>query len=82
MGHQPVCTMFCDCGSGPACFNPFNANERTTDTTDEVDNERTTDTTDEVDNERTTDTTDEVDNERSEYNDDQLYLSLSVVLYE
>ena len=38
MVHQPVCTMFCDCGSGP-CSNPFNAKERTTDDTDEVDNE-------------------------------------------
>ena len=39
MGHQLVCTMFCACGSGPACSNPFNAKERTTDDTDEVDNE-------------------------------------------
>ena len=28
MGHQLVCTMFCACGSGSACSNPFNARER------------------------------------------------------
>ena len=39
MGLQLVCTMLCACGSGPACSNPFNAKERTTDDTDEVDNE-------------------------------------------
>ena len=39
MGHQLVCTMLCACGSGPACSNPFNAKERMTYDTDEVDNE-------------------------------------------
>ncbi len=31
MGRQLVCTMFCACGSGRACSNPFNTKEAETD---------------------------------------------------
>ena len=35
MGHQLVCTMFCACGSGSICSNPFNAREPETDIMDD-----------------------------------------------
>lgn len=53
MGHQLPCTMFCACGGGPACLNPFNAREHATDDTND---------TDDVDNQQ-------VDNNDEEEND-------------
>ena len=39
MGHQLVCTMFCACGSGSTCVNPFNPKTSVTDVTDNSDTE-------------------------------------------
>ena len=51
MGRQLVCTLFCTCGGGSACSNPFNTKERATDdnvTRDAEDHDL--DDNDEVDN--------------------------------
>ena len=39
IGHQLVCTMFCACGSGSTCVNPFNPKTSVTDVTDNSDTE-------------------------------------------
>ncbi len=39
MGHQLVCTMFCACGSGSTCANPFRTKTSVTDVTDNSDTE-------------------------------------------
>ena len=54
MGRQLPCTMFCTCGGGTACSNPFNINESATDHADIPDdsdetNDRAMDVEDEDD---------------------------------
>ncbi len=50
MGRQLVCTMFCACGGGPTCSNPFNIKEHVTDDNDTSDAEdQHWDNNDEVD---------------------------------
>jgi hypothetical protein len=51
MGRQLVCTLFCACGGGSACSNPFNIKERATDENDTGDAEdHDLDDNDDVDN--------------------------------
>ncbi|KAG0726825.1 hypothetical protein GWK47_035813 [Chionoecetes opilio] len=54
MGRQLPCTMFCTCGCGTACSNPFNITESATDHADIPDdrdeaNDRAMDVDDEED---------------------------------
>lgn len=37
MGRQLPCTMFCACGGGPSCANPFSVKENATDVAGEAD---------------------------------------------
>ena len=46
MEHQLVCTVFCGCGSGSTCANPFNDMTFTADITDDSDTDSDGDTLD------------------------------------
>ena len=38
MGYQLSCTMFCACGGGQDCSNPFNTRQHESNGIDDVDN--------------------------------------------